>query len=47
MSHNMRLKLPGVDRSKGREALCASAHEVSFNDTAPCGRVARTLNAIR
>ena len=27
--------------------LCAGAHELSFNDTAPCGRVARSLRAIR
>ena len=31
----MRLKLPGADRPKGSEVLCAGAHELSFNCTAP------------
>src|SRR5438093_440763 len=44
---NKRLKLAGVDRFKGSGVLCASAHELSSNDTAPCGRVARSLSAIR
>jgi len=44
---NMRLKLPGGDRSKGSGVLCAGAHELSFNYTAPDGRVARSLSAIR
>jgi len=44
---NMRLKLPGGDRSKGSGALCADARELSFNDTARGGRVARSLSAIR
>jgi len=44
---NKRLKLPGGDRSKGSGVLCAAAHELSFNDTPPCGRVARSLSAIR
>ncbi len=44
---NKRLKLAGGDRSKGTGVLCASAHELSFNCTAPCGRVARSLSAIR
>jgi len=44
---NMRLKLPGADRSKGSGALCAGAHELSFNDMARGGRVARSLSAIR
>jgi len=44
---NMRLKLPGGDRSKGSGVLCAGAHELSFNYTVPCGRVARSLSAIR
>ncbi len=44
---NKRLKLPGGDRSNGSGALCAGADELSFNDTAPCGRVARSLSAIR
>ena len=44
---NMRLKLTGGDRSKGSGVLCASAHELSFNHTAPGGRVARSLSAIR
>ena len=44
---NMRLKLPGGDRFKGSGVLCAGAHELSFNYTAPCERVARSLSAIR
>jgi hypothetical protein len=44
---NMRLKLAGGDRSKGNGVLCAGAHELSFNDTARGGRVARSLSAIR
>ena len=44
---NMRLKLPGGDRLKGNGVLCAAAHELTFNDTAPGGRVARSLSAIR
>ena len=44
---NKRLKLPGGDRSKGNGVLCAGAHELSFNNTAPCGHVARSLSAIR
>ncbi len=30
MPPNKRLKLAGGDRSKGRGALCADAHELSF-----------------
>ena len=44
---NKRLNLTGGDRSKGSGVLCADAHELSFIDTAPCGRVARSLSAIR
>ncbi len=44
---NKRLKLPGSDRSKGSGVLCADAHELSFCHTAPGGRVARSLSAIR
>jgi len=44
---NKRLKLTGGDRLKGNGALCAGAHELSFNDTARGGRVARSLSAIR
>jgi len=44
---NMRLKLAGGDRFKGSGALCAGARELSFNYTAPGGRVARSLSAIR
>ena len=44
---NKRLKLAGGDRSNGTGVLCAGAHELSFNYTAPCGRVARSLSAIR
>jgi len=32
---NKRLKLAGGDRCKGSGVLCAGAHELSFNDTAP------------
>ena len=44
---NKRLKLPGGDRFKGSGVLCAGAHELSFNDITPGGRVARSLSAIR
>ncbi len=44
---NKRLKLPGGDRSKGSGMLCAGANELSFCNSAPCGRVARSLSAIR
>src|SRR6266566_2721072 len=44
---NKRLKLSGGDRSKGSGALCAGAQELSFNYTAPCWRVARSLSASR
>jgi hypothetical protein len=43
---NTRLKLAGGDRSKGSGVLWAGAHELSFNDTARGGRVARSLSAI-
>ncbi len=43
----MRLKLAGGDRSKGSGVLCTRAHELTFNYPAPCGRVARSLSAIR
>jgi hypothetical protein len=44
---NMRLKLTGGDRFKGSGVLCPGGHELSFNDTARGGRVARSLSAIR
>jgi len=44
---NKRLKLAGGDRLKGSRVLCAGAHKLSFNGTAPCGRGARSLSAIR
>ena len=44
---NKRLKLAGGDRSKGNGVLCAGPHELSFNDTAQGGRVARSLSASR
>src|SRR6266545_4338595 len=44
---NKRLKLAGGDRSKGSGELCPGGHELSFNDTARGGRVARSLSAIR
>ena len=47
MPPNKRLKLAGGDRFKGTGVLCASAHELSFNYRCACGRVARSLSAIR
>ncbi len=44
---NKRLKLTGAGRLKGNGVLCASAHKLSFNNTLPGGRVARSLSAIR
>ncbi len=44
---NKRLKLSGGDRFKGSGELCASAHELSFNDGRAGERVARSLSAIR
>jgi len=44
---NKRLKLPGRDRSKGSGVLCPVGHELTFNINAPCGRVARSLSAVR
>jgi len=44
---NKRLKLPGGDRFNGSGVLCADAHELTFNNAAHCGRVARSLSAIR
>ena len=44
---NKRLKLAGGDRFKGSGALCAGAHELSFNYMARGERVARSLSAIR
>jgi hypothetical protein len=44
---NMRLKLPGGARFKGSGVLCPDGHELSFNYRCPCGRVARSLSAIR
>jgi len=44
---NKRLKVTGGDRSKGSGVLCAGAHELTFNYTAPYGRVARSLSAVR
>jgi len=40
---NKRLKLPGGDRFKEIGVLCAGARELSFNDRARGGRVARGL----
>jgi hypothetical protein len=39
---NKRLKLAGGGRSRGNGALCAGAHDLSFNGTAHGGRVARS-----
>ncbi len=47
LAPNKRLKLAGGDRFKGNGALCAGAHELSFNYIARGGRVARSLSAIR
>ncbi len=47
MLPNKRLKLTGGDRFKGTGVLCPAGHELSFNDTARGGRVARSLSAIR
>ncbi len=47
MLPNKRLKLAGGDRSKGIGVLCAGPHELSFEYCALCGRVARSLSAIR
>ena len=44
---NMRLKEVGGDRFKGTGVLGAEAHELSFNDAARGGRVARSLSASR
>jgi len=44
---NKRLKLAGGDRPKGIGVLCPGGHDLTFNITAPCGRVARSLSAIR
>jgi len=47
MPPNKRLKLTGGDRSNGSRVLCPGGHQMSFNDIAPCRRVARSLSAIR
>jgi hypothetical protein len=44
---NKRLKLAGGDGSNGSGVLCPGGHELTFNTTEPCGRVARSLSAIR
>jgi len=44
---NKRLKLAGDDRSKGSGVLCPDGHELSFNNSAPGRRVARSLSAVR
>jgi hypothetical protein len=44
---NKRLKLTGGDRFSGTGVLCPDGHELSFNDAAPGGRVARSLSAVR
>src|SRR5438034_1191665 len=43
---NKRLKLTGDDRFKGTRVLCAGAHNLSFNDTAPGGRVVLALGLL-
>jgi len=44
---NKRLKLAGGDRSNWSRVLCPGGHGLSANCLAPCGRVARSLSAIR
>ena len=44
---NKRLKLAGGDRFRGSGVLSPGGHELSFNDTARGGRVARSLSAVR
>ena len=44
---NKRLKLTGGDRFRGNGVVCPGGYELSFNDTARGGRVARSLSAIR
>jgi len=44
---NKRLKLAGGDRFRGTGVLCPGGHELSFNETARSGRIARSLSAIR
>jgi len=39
---NMRLKLAGAIVLRESKRLCAGAHKLSFNGTAPCGRGARS-----
>jgi len=41
------LKLPGLSLLKETVWLCPSGHELTFNDTARGGPVARSLSAIR
>jgi hypothetical protein len=43
----MRLELAGAVVLIESECLCAGAHELTFNDTALGGHVARSLSAIR
>src|SRR6266702_1233685 len=44
---NKRLKLTGALVLKETVVLCPGGHGLSFNITAPCARVARSLSAIR
>ena len=44
---NMRLKLAGLSLLSESEWLCPNGHELSFNDPARGGRVARSLSASR
>ena len=43
---NIRLKLSGAIAPKESERLYPDGHELSFNETARRGRVARSLSAI-
>ena len=43
---NKPVKLTGAYRSKGNGVLCPDRHELSFNEDAPIGPVARSLGAV-
>jgi len=44
---NKRLKLAGVDRSKGSGVLCPGGHGLFVHYSCASGRIARSLSAIR
>ena len=47
MRPNKRLKPAGGERSKGSRVLCPRVRQLTLNIMTPCGRVARSLSAIR